>query len=284
MIPIVFPFTYRSQSNLDVCLEWFEKIVVYQPSDLDLPDHYKHNHRLIIRTPMTSHLNMQKFKQEILYLRALESESDPNLDHLKARPEDPPFYQASSAYRIRDEIKEKTQQTDQADTKQLLIALYCQLFQNFDKQQTDLNQTWAEIENSQKRLFQQLNNEPPSHQLNHIGKTQITHIQERLKIWFYMYQYDEKKSNMMVTDNQEIMKELQEWNDDLNLIFRINESQMANAKQMLQDKIDIQLHQISQAPMKTKTISLYHKKNPLTGPFIPENLTRVDRIWMIVLE
>jgi len=284
MVPIVFPYTYLSRSTLDVCQEWFEEIVIYQPSGLDIPEYYKKNERLIIKAPLASHLDFQKFKQERLYLKSLENEAGPNLDHLKARSEDLPFFDESSVNRIRAQIKQK--KDDRTDDKLLLIALYCQLFQEFDMQQADLDRTLAEIDQSHKRLFQQLNNEvsSPSPEPNMNDNKLINNIQDRLKIWFYLYQYDKAASGVLVTDNRDVILEIQEWNDDLELIFRIDESKMANAKQLLQDYLDIPLHQLSSAPVKTKKILLYHKKNPMVGPFIPSNLTTCENILMIVLE
>jgi len=286
MIPIFFPTTYISQSSLDFCQEWFEQICIYQPSDINIPEHYQTNERLIIRTPLTSQFDRQKFEQEKLYLNALIRESGPNLAHLKARSEDLPFFDESSVNRIRAQIKHNRNQTVPAAHKELLIALYCHLFQELDMQQADLDSTLAEIDNSHSQLFQQLNNDLSNHspQSTHTDKKLLTQIQDRLKVWFYLYQYDQEKSDILVTDNPDVMIEIQEWNDDLEQIYCIDQSQMANAKQLLQDYLGIQLHQLSLTPVSTKNIAIYYQKNSLVGPFIPSSFTTCKNIRFIVLD
>jgi hypothetical protein len=286
MSPIFFPTTYLSQSSIDVCHEWFEKISVYQPSDIDIPDHYKNNQRLIIKLPLASHLDRQKFIQERSYLKSLGNDFGPKMDHLKTRPADPPFFDESSVHRIRAQIKQKTHPQHQVNDKQLLIALYSQLFQDYDMQQADLNRTLSEIEQSQTQLFQDLNHDLSdlSSQPKIHAKLDVTHISDRLKIWFHLYQHDQEKSGLFVTDNRDVILEMQEWNDDLEFVFRIDPSQMANAKQKLQDYLGLQLYQLSLTPVKTKKVLVYHKKNQLVGPFIPSSLTTCENIRMILLE
>jgi len=283
MIPVFFPTTFISQSILDICQEWFDKIIVYQPSDLYIPKAYKENSRLIIKTPLASQLDIQKFKQEKIYLNALINESGRNLDYLKGRPEDPPFFDESSVNRIRAQIKQKPHAQDLSDNKSLLISLYCQLFQDFDQQQDDLNRTLAETEQHHMRLFQQLNNDlSPLPVFSNIEKKGLSQIRERLKIWFYLYQYDQENSNILLTDNHDVISEIQEWNDDLKLELRIDPSQMDNARQLLQNSINIQLNQL--VPEKTKRMFLYHVEKPLVGPFIHPNLSQCENLWMIELE
>jgi hypothetical protein len=286
MIPIFFPTTFISQPTLDMCQEWFEKIIVYQPSDLYIPENYKKNNRLIVKMPLASQLDIQKFKQEKQSLNALITESGFNLDYLKGRSEDIPFFDESSVNRIRAQIKQKTHQQDQADHKSLLFSLYCQLFQDFDIQQDELDRTLSETDQSHMQLFQALNNETsePIPESKNIEKKGVLQIQERLKIWFYLYQFDHEKSEILLTDNHDVISEIQEWNDDLNLKFSINPSQMVNAKQFLKDTLNIQLHQLSLAPEKTKKMLLYHTEKPLVGPFIPSNFTHCGNIWIIELE
>jgi hypothetical protein len=286
MSPIFFPTTYISQSSIDICHEWFEKISVYQPSDIDIPKHYINNQRLIIKLPLASHIDHQKFVQERVYLKSLGNELGPEMDHLKARPEDIPFNHESSVNRIRSQIKHKTGPNNQADDKHLLMAIYSQLFQDYDMQQIELDRTLAEIEQSHTRLFQKLNHDKDDHSphANIRDKSDVRQIRERLKIWFYLYQNDQEKFDVFVTDNRDVLLEIQEWNDDLDLNLQINPSQMANAKQMLQEYLGFQLNQLTVAPVKTKNLLVYHKKNPLAGPFIPSHLTTCDNIRIIVLE
>jgi hypothetical protein len=286
MIPIFFPTTYISQTTLDLCQEWFEQICIYQPSDINIPEHYKTNERLIVKTPLASQFDRQKFEQEKLYLNALIRESGPNLDHLKARSEDLPFFDESSVNRIRAQIKQNAKPADPTDNKELLFALYCHLFQDLDMQLADLDSTLAEIDDSHSLLFQQLNNDLSDHapQSTHKNKKILTQIQERLKVWFFLHQYDQEKSGLLVTDNSDVIMEIQEWNDELELVYRIDQSQMANAKLLLQDYLDIQLHQVSVVPVITKNVELYHQKNSLAGPFIPSSLTTCKNIRIIVLD
>jgi len=285
MIPTFFPSTYVTPTTFDLCHEWFDQIIVYQASEAFIPDHYKNNQRLIIKTPLASQFDIQKFKQEIQYLNVLKRESGQNLDHLKARPEDIPFFDDTSVNRIRAQIKQKTHHHEQTDNKQLLFALYCQLFQDLDMQQEDVNHTFNEIEQSHTKLFQQLNNDFSSctSQSNDNSKKVITHITERLKIFFNLYQYDQEKSTVLLTDHEDFILEIQEWNNDLELIYRIDQAQMDNAKQLLQDYMNIKIHQLS-LPVKTKKLSLYHSKKQLLGSFMPSDITPCENIRIIVLE
>jgi hypothetical protein len=285
MIPIFFPATYISPSTLNICQEWFDQIIVYQASEQFTPDHYQNNQRLIIKTPLASQFDTQKFKQEILYLNALTRESGQNLDHLKARPEEIPFFDESSVNRIRAQIKQNTHQHEQADNKQLLFALYCQLFQDLDMQQEDVNRTFAKIENSYTKLFQDLDNDLSNSapQYNNYKKV-MTHISERLRIFFNLYNYDQEKSSILVTNHHDVIYEIQEWNDEIELVYHFEQSQMANAKLLLQEDLNIQIHQLSCPPVKTKNIFLYHLKNQLVGSFMPSDVKDCGNIRIIVLD
>ena len=283
MIPIFFPSTFVLQSSLDTCLEWFEKIIVYQPSHLDIPEHYQNNQRLIVKTPLESQIDINQFNQEKLYLKSLGNDFGPNLDHFKSRSEDLPFFDETSVHRIHAQIKQKA---PQADDKPLLIALYCQLFQEYDKQQADLNYILTDIEQTHTQLFQQLNCElsnPLSQAVNHDTKV-VTHIQDRLKIFFHLYQYDEENSGILVTDHKDFILEIQEWNEDLEMVLQIDASLMTNAKQLLKDHLGMSLYQMSLIPKRTKKILLYHLKTPIRGPFIPSNLNTYGNTRMIVFE
>jgi len=279
MIPIFFPFTYLSQKNLNLFFEWFDQIVIYQPSILDVPSLYDKylSGQLIIRTPLDSYININQLKQERLYLKTKGQEMGPKMSHIKGMPGHPPLFDELSVNRIRAEIKEKSVPTDHTDLKPLLTALYLHLVQDLEIQQEELNQTLAEVDQAEKELFQALKNENMDTDLTNNNQKNTGEYHRILKAWFYMYQYDPDRSNVLITNNKDVLMEIQEWNPDLSQILVLNKIQIqdqANIKSILSDHLcdtKAQMKMSNIPPTQTNSVKVYLKEGPLLGTFMHSN-------------
>jgi len=285
MFPIFFPTTYISRATLSTCFEWFDKMIVYQPSELDIPQEYEVYPQLIIKSPLTPYLDCEKLKQERLYLKTMGNALGPKLGHLKGRSDDLPFFDESSVNRIRAQIK---QQSDNADFRPLLYALYGHLIQDLDMQQADLIQTLAEIDDTQNQMFQTLKHEEqcPEFQTDTTSSTPLDHVMNRLKAWFYIFQYDSEKPTLFLTDNPNVPVEMKEWNTNLDLIFSLDHSQMRNPKDVKQlfERNNINIKNVPEMIDNINAIHLYTNPSGLIGPFMPSGFRHEETIQIIVLD
>ncbi|MBF0452015.1 MAG: hypothetical protein HQK75_15020 [Candidatus Magnetomorum sp.] len=285
MLPVFFPSTYITESTLKVSLAWFDTVVVYQPSDLDIPIHYhpfQKAQQLIIRMPLTDHFDLNRLKQERLHLKAMGKELGPNMAHIKGMPETPPFVNDLSITRIRSQIKNNDQHKEKAELKPLLTALFLHLVQDFDIQNNDLHKQLANVEASEKQLFNMLKDSDgddyfmlsPNVKKNW-GQEQIFNL---LKNWFFVNQQDHDQTGVLITDNRDVISEIEEWNSDLQLTLALHPSEQSQKSMIWQkildyvyDKAPFQTHDLQLTSKTSHQLYVYTLKGPLTGPFIPVN-------------
>ncbi|KPA19258.1 hypothetical protein MHK_000512 [Candidatus Magnetomorum sp. HK-1] len=288
MLPIFFPSTYIDKATLDTCLKWFQQLVIYQPSDLDIPEHYDTflaDKSIILRVPLAPHIDNKHLMQERLHLSSMGKELGTNMSHIKGMPETPPFYNELSVNHIRSQIKKESPKNENAEHKPLLTALFLHLIQDFEIQQEDLNQKLIDIEKSEKQLFEMLKDEnlnATSLEKNNTVQNNWgpDHTLNRLKAWFFMYQNDPDKTGIFLTDSRDVFSEIEEWNPNLKLALSLNEqAHSEKVKEVFWHRIcdfvngadTIQTNDLGDIKDTAANLQIYSQKGLLTGPFITEH-------------
>jgi len=293
MLPVFFPSTYISQETLKSCFKWFDQMVIYQPSDLDIPDHYQlyqKKQQLLVQTPLAEHFDTNRLKQERIHLQNIGRELGPGLSNMKGMSEKPPYFDDLSVNNIRSQIKRDHKRKKDITLKPLLVALFFHLVQDTDRQQIELNQQLASVEHSEKQLYQMLtdmDNGNITMPLFNPQKIHHAHPSVLLKNWFFLHQHNHEKTGIFITDNPDVLSEIQEWNPDIQLSLTLGlpdsdpgQSQKILWKNLIEfvhGKNNLQTSDIDLQNESNEQLQIYTQKGFFNGPFMPEINEREDQ-------
>jgi len=291
MVPIFFPSTYITKKILTASLQLFDKIAIYQPSDLAIPDHYhsfQNKQQLIIRMPLADHLDNNRLRQEYVYIQNIGKDLGPDLSHIKAMPDSPPFWDELSVNQIRAQIKDNDQKQANAELQPLLIALFFHLVQDTRKQHLELNQQLTDIERSEKQLFQMLN-DMDDYNKPLISKSNSNAIKPLmlLKNWFFIHLLDKEITGIFITDQHDVLAEIEEWNPDIQLVLRFSRSDFDQTtfKPTILERIlayvqgnnDFNTDDLKINNPSNTCFEIYTNNGHLSGPFMTENAYLSDQ-------
>jgi hypothetical protein len=158
MKPIYFPFTYISKPAAEALAMFFRRIVVYQPSNLKIPEKMKNGAEsgfLDIRIPVTGdEIKLDAILKD--YINWTNIHKGDNLSFFRPWIEKIPFWDSTSVSQIRAEIKNK--QPMKPDPL-FNARIFLHIAQEFDIQKMDISMDLLSVEVMQRDLLKKMKGE-----------------------------------------------------------------------------------------------------------------------------
>ncbi len=293
MEPLYFPFTYIPDDISRTLSVFFKTVRVYQPSADGVPPDMQ---KWIARGPLRCVVPVEGIEDRLNdicrscydWARQHEGAMDPFL----MKDDNIPYYEESSAYRIRTEIDRcvrkktsaqmhnpanvipavSTENRPSDDESLFKAALFLKMAQDFDIRQAAISSDLQSLEIMQQNLFSTLQGHEDGPDLwpeqgnedRRSGKTAgDERLEERLTAWTRFLSRDAEPSNLVVTSSRDVLIHLMEHVPAIRRVTRLSH--------------DISLHDgISSADRKQEQYGLFFETLIREGP--AEARSRFDHI------
>ena len=226
MKPIYFPFTYLPTDVMEALGLFFRQVVVYQPSDLPIPEEmaaWVQSGRLTVRIPIDSGSDELAQAVKAYHVWASHHQGS-ELAFFKTSKEAIPFYGESSVQHIRSQIRQKQEEGGQAgqphaetDRHLMQARLFLQMAQAFDAEQWSVHNSLASHVAMERDMLKNLQGEtedPDPRALMDAtagsGRPGGYMIVERLAAWGALMRCDSEAGAILVTDNRDVLASLLE--------------------------------------------------------------------------
>lgn len=162
MIPIYFPFTYISAPVIKAMKSCFRQVIVYQPRSQGIPPHMRdaaEKGEMDIRTPvLTGEDRLDVLIREFKTWAQVHQGSE--LAFLKTHT-DLPFFDDTSALRIRDNIKKQASGKADPDPSDPVFSarIFLTLAQEYDAQQWEIDRGLETFKIMEQKLLKELRDE-----------------------------------------------------------------------------------------------------------------------------
>lgn len=234
MKPIYFPFTYISHSDCEALNICFEQVVIYQPSDMDIPESMQQlsdQGRIDIRLPVNKDISMLS-RQFDEYKLWAQQHSEKGLSAFKHLQNNVPFFNKDSTFRIRSELKgKKPEKPEEKPDLTFQARLFLQLAQDLDVHNELIDQDLVNFQRLEDALFRDLKGEEDDESreklpvmtspeaLKDVGRHMTA---ERLSAWFRLMSQDVDRSCVYVTTSSAVMDHLIEFAPDMEKLVDTN--------------------------------------------------------------
>jgi len=221
MKPVYFPFTYISEPVLEALSAFFKQIVVYQPSNLKIPESMQKqadSDLLEIRIPVKGDENkIDTILKDYKNWATIHQGSE--MAFFKTKPDIIPFCDETSISQIKADIKKKKQkQLNEKKQDSLLNArIFLHIAQEFDLQNREINKDLLLLEENTLNLFDNLKGEDElSFKGNNREKALKIDYQseymtpDRIIAWTHLLQYDQDISNLFITNSRTVVEHMVE--------------------------------------------------------------------------
>jgi hypothetical protein len=219
MKPIYFPFTYIPESVGKAMAACFGQSAVYQIASTNVPDEMKglaEDGILDLRIPVDSN---GKLLDKILkdYRGWISSRQGIETAYLKTIADEIPFFDESASSQIRADLKKTGQQAPAAEKPDPLFQaiLFLHMAQEFDLQNTGLDQDLMDIEAMEEDFMKNLKGEDDDDQARAIVRMVLEkddpgHYMtiERLKAWALLMQQDTEVFGLFVTSSRAVVEHI----------------------------------------------------------------------------
>lgn len=169
MKPIYFPFTYISKPVTEALYTCFGKTIIYQPSSKNIPEEI---HKLVERGVLDIRISGKPEKKDEEKLSAILKEYNAwanlhqgsrgiHLDFFKARRNNIPFFDDTSASQIKADLKNITDKnpTQKEPDPVFNARIFLSIAQEFDMQRDKIDLDMASFETARKDLINNLKGE-----------------------------------------------------------------------------------------------------------------------------
>ena len=226
MIPIYFPHTYLSQRVMQILTTVFDRIGVYLPSDLEIPEQMQHwadDNILELRIPAPG--DTERLTEVLKAFRgwAAMQSGRPGFDVnlLKAYHSQAPFFDAPFASQIRTDISRRmapssADQEQKAAPDRLLSArIFLSVAQQLDELADTLDKDFAAVDAHQKDMLRELQDSLPDSPASEAPATVGSEehgrymLTERMQAWACLSAIDAAQSGsdapaLLVTAEREV--------------------------------------------------------------------------------
>jgi len=247
MKPVYFPFTYISEPVLEALSAFFKQIVVYQPSNLKIPESMQKqadSGLLEIRIPVKGDENkIDNILKDYKNWATIHQGSE--LAFLKTKPDIIPFFSDSSTSQIKADIKKKKQkQLNEKKQDSLLNArIFLHIAQEFDSQNWEINKELLLSEEKTSNLIDNLKGEDElSFKGNDIENALKIDYQsdymtpDRIIAWTHLLQYDQDMSNLFITNSRSMIEHLVEKTPEAKIVLSIDSIPLTNSRDKKTEK------------------------------------------------
>jgi len=247
MKPIYFPFTYISEPVLETFSAFFKQIVVYQPSNLKIPESMQKpadSDLLEIRIPVKGDENkIDNILKDYKNWANIHQESE--LAFFKTKPDIIPFFGESYTSQIKADIKKKKQkqQNEKKQDSLLNARIFLHMAQEFDSQNWEINKELLLSEEKTLNLIDNLKGEDKlSFKKNDKEKTVEIDYQseymtlDRIIAWTHLLQYDQDMSNLFITNSRSVVEHLVEKTPEAKIVLSIDSIPLTNSRDKKTEK------------------------------------------------
>jgi hypothetical protein len=216
MKPIYFPFTYLPKPAAEALAMFFRRIVVYQPSNLKIPEKMKNGAEsgfLDIRIPVTG----DETKLDAIlkdYINWTNIHKGNNLSFFRPWIEKIPFWDGTSVSQIRAEIKNK--QPMKPDPL-FNARIFLHIAQEFDIQKMGISMGLQSVEMMQRDLLKKMKGEEEGSGEEKIGSGIPATFDfgsymtaERFDAWARLFREDVESSGLFITTSPTAFEYLME--------------------------------------------------------------------------
>jgi len=249
MKPIYFPFTYISEPVLEVLSAFFKQIVVYQPSNLKIPESMQKqadSDLLEICVPVKGDENkIDNILKDYKNWANIHQGSE--MAFFKTKPDIIPFFDESSTSQIKADIKKKKQkqQNEKKQDSLLNARIFLHIAQEFDMQNWEINKALQLSEEKTLDLLDNLKGEDEdelSFKENDREKALKTDCQndymtpDRIIAWTHLLQYDQDMSNLFITNSRSAIEHLVEKTPEAKIVLSIDSIVLTNSRDKKTEK------------------------------------------------
>ena len=228
MIPIVFPHTYLSQRAVQILTKVFDRIGVYLPSDLQIPEQMQHGAdsgilELRIPAPGDKGRLAEVLKAFRSWAAMQGGRPGFDMDLLKAYHSQAPFIDAPFASQIRTDISRRMEPSSSSKEQKagpdplLSARIFLSIAQQLDEQADTLDKDFAAVDARRQDMLRELQDglpdspasEPPATVgSEEHGRYMLT---ERMQAWAWLAAVDAAQSGasapaLLVTAEREVLE------------------------------------------------------------------------------
>ncbi|RLC25073.1 MAG: hypothetical protein DRH21_04520 [Deltaproteobacteria bacterium] len=247
MKPIYFPFTYISEPVLEALSAFFKQIVVYQPSNLKIPESMQKladSDLLEIRIPVKGDENkIDNILKDYKSWASIHQGS--KMAFFKTKPDMIPFFGEFSTSQIKADIKKKEQkqQNEKKQDSLLNARIFLHIAQEFDLQNWEINKDLLLLEEKTLNLIDNLKGEDElSFKGNDREKALKIDYQseymtrDRIIAWTHLLQYDRDMSNLFITNSRSVVEHLVEKTPEAKIVLSIDSIPLINSRDKKTEK------------------------------------------------
>lgn len=219
MKPIYFPFTYIPESVGKALAACFGQTAVYQIARTKVPEEMKEmteDGTLDLRVPVESNGKLldkilKDYRGWVISRRGMESA------YLKTIADEIPFFDESASSQIRADLKKTVKQTPPTEKPDPMFQaiLFLHMAQEFDLQNTGLDQDLMNIEAMEEDFMKNLKGEDDDDQARAIVRMVLEKddpghymTKERLKAWALLMQQDPEVFGLFVTGSRAVVEHI----------------------------------------------------------------------------
>ena len=228
MLPIVFPHTYLSQRVMQILTKVFDRIGVYLPSELQIPEQMQHwadSDMLELRIPAPGdEARLAEVLKAFRSWAAMQSDGPGfDVDLLKAYHSQAPFIDAPFASQIRTDIGRRmaplsSKEGQKAEIDRLLSArIFLSIAQQLDEQADTLDKDFAAVDARRQDMLRELQDGLPDSPANEppipVGSEEpgVYMLTERMQAWAWLAAVDAAQSGshvpaLLVTAGREVLE------------------------------------------------------------------------------
>ena len=220
-IPLYFPMTYLPADGLNRLAACFEKTLVYRPAAGPLPEAMQaavQQGRLVIETPAKTESDELAALLEAYYAWAAENKGV-DLAALKGRDSGIPFFGDATVSGIRQNIRERGEQEDTAETRNPLLEarLFLSMAQEMDERDNELEKSLDEVRAKEDSMLLELLGDADRHpeveatlQGPVAADPGAYMTGRRIKAWGQLARAGNLRGNLLVTDSRAVCDHLVE--------------------------------------------------------------------------
>jgi len=247
MKPIYFPFTYISEPVLEGLSAFFKQVVVYQPSNLKIPESMQKaadSDLLEIRIPVKGDENkIDNILKDYKSWANIHQGSE--MAFFKTRLDMVPFFSEFSTSQIKADIKKKEQkrQNEKKQDSLLNARIFLHMAQKFDMQNWEINKDLLLLEEKTLNLIDNLKGEDAlSFKGNDREKALKIDYQseymtpDRIIAWTHLLQYDRDMSNLFITNSRSVVEHLVEKTPEAKIVLSIDSMPLTNSRDKKTEK------------------------------------------------
>ncbi|MBT3310953.1 MAG: hypothetical protein HN931_00785 [Desulfobacterales bacterium] len=231
MKPVYFPHTFISEQMVSTVCNFFQQIVVYQPSEINIPENIQKmadNGILEIKIPIDKDgEKLDSISRDFRDWRSLVTGVESS--YLKTQKGRVPFFEDSAISRIRSNIKDKSENTTKENPDTDLNArLFLLLSQQYDMQKHEIDQNLLLTQNMEQEIFNKLIDdradltgsglEDPAIDLKPKVSPDDNMISERISSWTRLFMHDRDISGLYITHSKAIFEYLIEKTNDSEIL------------------------------------------------------------------